>query len=66
MFTNERTTPSSETTSSGGSPSRTMIQEVRSIRSDSPDFMRNRTWLDMFKVRASSCRDLLLHYYEML
>jgi hypothetical protein len=41
VFANERTAPNTEAVVSSVSPIYV-----------SPDFMRNRTWLDMFKVRA--------------
>ena len=51
VFANERTAPKPEDEApANASPSRTMIEERRTTRYSSPDFMRNKTWLDMLKV----------------
>lgn len=49
VFAYERTAPNTNSVANV-SPSRTIIQEARKIKSD---FMRNKTWLDMFKVHFS-------------
>ena len=56
VFANEKTAPKTEEASANNvSPSHTMIQETGTTRYGSPDFMRNKTWLDMVKVFFYFC-----------